>query len=193
MTVISEDDKFKCSFLNKNDRIPIEFSLNLVPRSPIDNNLALPQVMATHWTCDHQLPEPMRTQLRDACMRHEREWVDSMTLQWRHNEPDCVSNHQPRDYLLNRLFRRRSKKTSKLRVTGLCVGNSPGTGEFPAQMTSNAENVSIWWRHHEFECLILFFTTLEWFPERDTWTHVLVIPRPNNKMKFVNGRLGMNK
>ena len=36
-----------------------------------------------------------------------------------------------------------------LRVTGLCVGNSPGTGEFPAQMVSNAENVSIWWRHHE--------------------------------------------
>ena len=33
--------------------------------------------------------------------------------------------------LLNRLFGRRSKKTSKLRVTGLCVGNSPVTGEFP--------------------------------------------------------------
>ena len=44
--------------------------------------------------------------------------------------------------------RRRSKKTSKLRVTGLCVGNSPVTGEFPAQRASNAENVSIWWRHH---------------------------------------------
>ena len=29
------------------------------------------------------------------------------------------------------------------------VGNSPVTGEFPAQMASNAENVSIWWRHHE--------------------------------------------
>ena len=42
-----------------------------------------------------------------------------------------------------------SKKTSKLRVIGLCAGNSPGTGEFPAQMASNAENVSIWWRHHE--------------------------------------------
>ena len=23
-----------------------------------------------------------------------------------------------------------------------------GTGEFPAQMASNAENASIWWRHH---------------------------------------------
>ena len=41
------------------------------------------------------------------------------------------------------------RKTSKLRVTGLCAGNSPVTGEFPAQMTSNAENVSIWWRHQD--------------------------------------------
>ena len=35
------------------------------------------------------------------------------------------------------------KKISKLRVTGLCAGNYTGIGEFPAQMTSNAENVSI--------------------------------------------------
>ena len=72
-------------------------------------------------------------------------------LQRRHNERDHVSNHKPHDCLCSRLFRRRSKKTSKLRVTGLCVGNSPGTGEFPAQMTSNAENVSFWWRHHVVE------------------------------------------
>ena len=37
-----------------------------------------------------------------------------------------------------------SKKTSKLRVTDLCAGNSLGTGEFPAQMASNAQNISIW-------------------------------------------------
>ena len=64
-----------------------------------------------------------------------------MSLLWRHNGHDDVSNHQPHDYLLNRLFRRRSKETSKLRVTGLCAGNSPVTGEFPAQMASYAENV----------------------------------------------------
>ena len=69
-------------------------------------------------------------------------------LRWRHNDHAGVSNHQPHGCLLNRLFRRKSKKTSKLRVTGLCAGNSPGTGEFPAQMASHAENVSIWWRHH---------------------------------------------
>ena len=44
--------------------------------------------------------------------------------------------------------RRRWNKTSKLRVPGLCEGNSPVTGEFPAQRASNAENVPIWWRHH---------------------------------------------
>ena len=34
------------------------------------------------------------------------------------------------DCLLNRLFRHRPKKTSNLRVTGQCEGNSPVTGEF---------------------------------------------------------------
>ena len=64
------------------------------------------------------------------------------------NRCDSVSNHQSPDCLLNRLFKRRSKKTSKLRVTGLCVGNSPVAGEFPTQMTSNTKNASIWWRYH---------------------------------------------
>ena len=53
------------------------------------------------------------------------------TLRWRHIGCDSVSDRQPHDCLLNRLFRRRSKKASKLRVTGLCAGNSPGNGEFP--------------------------------------------------------------
>ena len=95
------------------------------------------------------------------------------TLQWRHNGHDSVSNHQPYDCLLNRLFRRRSKKPSMLCVTGLCAGNSPGTGEFPAQMASNAKNVSIWWRHHDvsrlennfvlqFKCTVVFFEGPNW-------------------------------
>ena len=67
------------------------------------------------------------------------------TLEWRHSGCDGVSNHQPHQCLLTRLFRRRLKKTSKLHVTSLCAGNSPvTTGEFPAQMASNEENVSIW-------------------------------------------------
>ena len=69
-----------------------------------------------------------------------------ISLQWRHNANDGVSNHQLHDYLLDRSFRCRSKKTSKLRVIGLCEGKSPVTGEFPAQRASDAESVSIWWR-----------------------------------------------
>ena len=74
------------------------------------------------------------------------------TARWRHNERDGVSNHRRLDCVHNRLFRRRSKKTSKLGVTGLCYGNSPVTGKFPTQRAgqrvSNAENISVWWRHN---------------------------------------------
>ena len=72
-----------------------------------------------------------------------------ITLQWRHNGHHGVSNHQPHHCLLNYLFRCRSKKTSKLSVTGLCAGNSPVTVKFPAQMASKTEHVSICWRHHD--------------------------------------------
>ena len=71
-----------------------------------------------------------------------------MPLLWRHNDHDGASNHRRPDCLLNRLLRRRSNKTSKLRVPGLCEGNSPVTDEFPAQKAGNAEDVPIWWRHH---------------------------------------------
>ena len=53
------------------------------------------------------------------------------TLQWRHNEYDGISNHRRLDCLLNHLFRRRSKKTSKPCVIGLCEGNPPTTGNSP--------------------------------------------------------------
>ena len=66
-------------------------------------------------------------------------------LQWCHNGHNSDSNHHPHDCLLNRLFS--AEKSSKLRVTGLCMGNSPLTGKFPAQMASNAETVFVWWRH----------------------------------------------
>ena len=69
-------------------------------------------------------------------------------LRWRHNGRDGVSNHQTHYYSLNCLFRRRWTKISQLRVTGLCAGDSPVTGEFPSQMTGNAENAFSWRRHH---------------------------------------------
>ena len=94
-------------------------------------------------------PRAISCELSLSELRHVTRLSKLRTLQWRHNRRDSVSNHQHYDCLLNRLFRRTSKKTPKLRVAGLCAGNSPGTGEFPAQRASNAENASIWWRHHD--------------------------------------------
>ena len=54
------------------------------------------------------------------------------------------------------VYLHKSKKASKLRVTGLCAGNSPEAGEFSAKMASNAESVSIWWRHHVPEHIFNF-------------------------------------
>ena len=72
-------------------------------------------------------------------------WLEKkyVVLQWRHIWRYGVSKHQPHVFLFNRLLRRRSKKISKLRVTGLCERNSPVPGEFPAQMAINAEHVSM--------------------------------------------------
>ena len=92
------------------------------------------------------------------CRQRTHKFGPLVTSLWRHNGHNGVSNHQPHDCLLNRLFRPRSKKTSKLRITGLCAGNSPGTFEFPPQMAINAENVSIWWRHHGLHQISVLMT-----------------------------------
>ena len=80
-----------------------------------------------------------------------------ISLHWRHNEHDGVSNHRCFYCLLNRLFWRSSNNTSKLRVTGLCDGNQPVTGGFSSQRPSNTENVSVWWRHHVRAIELLLF------------------------------------
>ena len=55
----------------------------------------------------------------------------------------------------SKVYRRKSKKTSKLRVTCLCEGNSPVTDEFTTQRANNAESVSIWWCHHVWRDICL--------------------------------------
>ena len=98
---------------------------------------------------------------QQCCFRLPDRWSNSthwmgrlflaiFSLQWRHNEPDSVSNHQSHDCLLNRLFRRRPKKTPKLHVTRLCEGNSPMTGEFPhkgpvTRKMFPFDDVIMWW------------------------------------------------
>ena len=105
------------------------------------------------------------------CLMNTSLFKNINSLKWRHNERDVLSNHRRRsNCLLKRLPRRRSQKTSKLRVNGLFEGNSPVTGEFLAQRASNAENVSIWWRYHVlchlrwtiFRNMTISFTERNW-------------------------------
>ena len=70
MAAILADDIFNCIFLNENDRILIQISLKYVPKIPIDNKLALVQVMAWRQAGDKPLPKPMITQFIDAYMWH---------------------------------------------------------------------------------------------------------------------------
>ena len=92
------------------------------------------------------------------------------TLQWHHDECNSISNHWRLNGLLNCFFRCRSKKALKLHVSGLCEGNSLVTSEFPLQMASNIENVSICWCHHEI--LWGVFWLISW-PHDDfiKWRH----------------------
>ena len=72
------------------------------------------------------------------------------SLQWHHKEHHSVSNHQlPMFYsVVYSGADLKKKNPPKLRVTGLCAGNSPMISEFLARRASNAESISIWWRHH---------------------------------------------
>ena len=69
-------------------------------------------------------------------------------LQWRHNGHDGLSNHQPNDCLLSRLYRCRPKKISTPGVTGLCAGNSPATSEFPHKLP-------VTWKMFPFDDVIM--------------------------------------
>ena len=69
--------------------------------------------------------------------------LSETTLQWCHNGHGGMSNHQHQDCLLNRFSgsdQRKHQSSASLAFV---------RGDFSAQMSSNAENVFIWWRHPE--------------------------------------------
>ena len=80
-----------------------------------------------------------------------------LSLPWRHNEHDGVSNHQPRNCLLNRLFRCRSRITSTLCVTGFCVGKL-----FPFYDVIMLWQVFIWNHMLRSTCIMLHWTIIFW-------------------------------
>ena len=105
-----------------------------------------------------------------------------MASKWRVNG---VSNHRRPGCLLNWLFRRRSKKTSKLSVTGL-------RGGFPSQRTSDAENVSIWWRHHgQHACKSTHHrvTVMEITWANESWVIPLIWWNSNTVVTYHRGRV----
>ena len=124
----------------------IQISLKFVPKCPINNNpssigsdngLALNRRQAIMW------PNDGLVHYNDVIMGMMASQITSLMI------------------VYSTIYsRRRLKKTSKLRITGLCAGNSPGTGEFPAQMVSNTENVSIWWRHHDTNTYMCHMTSV---------------------------------
>ena len=63
--------------------------------------------------------------------KHTERSTEVAALRWRHNDHAGVSNHQPHGCLLNSSFRRKSKKTSKLRVTGFVREIHRGPVNFP--------------------------------------------------------------
>ena len=81
MATIFADDIFNCIYAMKMKKVPIQVSLKYVPRSPIDNEAALIQVMARRRIGDKPLSEPMLTQFSDACMRQKLEMKKQDT--WR--------------------------------------------------------------------------------------------------------------
>ena len=103
-------------------------------------------------------------------------------LQWRHNQHDGVSNYSSVTICFTQPF----IQAQTLRVFGLCEGNSPATGEVPAQRASNAQNVSIWRRHHEPQKVELFILAVaQYFVRscRPFWIWATLSDRQQQKYK----------
>ena len=76
-------------------------------------------------------------------------WWPHSALQWRHNERDGVSYRRRLYCLRSGLFQAQIKESTKSpRHWPLC-GEFTGVRWIPRPKDNNAENASIWWRHHE--------------------------------------------
>ena len=126
--------EWKCSFRNW---------LKFVPNIRISNIPALVQIMAWRRPGAKPLSDPMMISLLTHICVTRPQWMNGLKQCWssplmhiyvtrpRSISPARCRSSNLKKCLLHRLFMHRSKKTSKLRVTGLCEGNSPVTGESP--------------------------------------------------------------
>ena len=89
-----------------------------------------------------------------------------VSLQWCHYERDGASKHRRLDCLLKRLFRRRSKKTSKLRVAGQGPVNVPHKGPVTRKMFPFAD-------------VTMLMPIGSWTNEnQDPWRHMVCFTAP---------------
>ena len=155
--------------------------LSLSAFSTYIHDVSMPRIIKSHTS------EPVDGQDMHWCMA----WVANL-----HHYGDVIMGSIASQITspTNRFVRRRSKKTSKLRVTGLCVGNSPETVEFPAQGANNAENVSIWWRHWVYNTGPLYINQVTmthlkigcpWITSMGAWSSIcLYTLRPRQNCRY---------
>ena len=124
------------------------FKVNIITSSWSDLNTFINQTANFLTHCINSLVQDCTNSIANTLELLQPLIKTSESLQWHHNECNGILNHHHLDCLFNHLFRCRSQKTSKLRFTGHCEGNSQVNSEFPTKRASNAENVSFWWRHH---------------------------------------------
>ena len=104
--------------------------------------------------------------------RHRCHVITLLTSQWRHNERDGVSNHRPRDCLLNRLFKAQIIGNIKAPRHWLLCGGFPGyfphSGSVTRKMFPFDDVIMISWNHTPFWgwCAIAWFNTKSPFKPR---------------------------
>ena len=115
------------------------------------------------------------------------------SLQRHHNTRDGVSNHQHHDCSLDCLFRRRSKKTLKLRGSGLCAWNSvnsphksPVTWKmFPFDDVIIRNFMQCNWRHAELQYIIIIMHHFNDYPANNLATiRIIVLSLANKNIQF---------
>ena len=109
----------------------------------------------------------------------------SETLQWHHKECDGISNQWCLDCLLNHLFRHQWKKTSKFRITGLCVGNPLLSWPAPCHNLKQCLIIVNWTLRNKFQWNAIWnsYSFIQENRFKDIiWKVVAILSRP----QFVN-------
>ena len=106
-----------------------------------------PIARGRHWWCHPGTFIPVKYHYNDVIMSAVASQITSLTIVY----PTVYSGADQRENQISALL-------------ALCAGNSPVTGEFPTQRASNAENASIWRRHH------------------DSWSHYALNTRRDNNV-----------